>query len=163
MILTCLSLMISESFSGGASGREPASQCRRHKRHRFDLWVGKILWRRAWKPTPVFLPGECHGQRACQATVHRVIKNWTQLSDLAHTRALCLSHLVIPLVGLFIPKRTANIRSHKNLYTNGHSRIIYNNQQVETTQCPKLTNGQTKCVYILTTCIVLCYKGILYY
>ena len=24
----------------------------------FDLWVGKIPWRRAWPPTPVFLPGE---------------------------------------------------------------------------------------------------------
>ena len=24
----------------------------------FDPWVGKIPWRRAWKPTPVFLPGE---------------------------------------------------------------------------------------------------------
>ena len=22
-------------------------------------WVGKIPWRRAWKPTPVFLSGEC--------------------------------------------------------------------------------------------------------
>ena len=29
----------------------------------FDLWVGKILWRREWQPTPVFLPGESHGQR----------------------------------------------------------------------------------------------------
>ena len=24
----------------------------------FNPWVGKIPWRRAWKPTPVFLPGE---------------------------------------------------------------------------------------------------------
>ena len=23
-----------------------------------DTWVGKIPWRRAWLPTPVFLPGE---------------------------------------------------------------------------------------------------------
>ena len=30
---------------------------------RFDPWVWKILWRRAWQPTPVFLPGESHGQR----------------------------------------------------------------------------------------------------
>ena len=27
-------------------------------------WVGKIPWRRKWKPTPVFVPGECHGQRS---------------------------------------------------------------------------------------------------
>ena len=24
----------------------------------FDPWVWKILWRRAWQPTPAFLPGE---------------------------------------------------------------------------------------------------------
>ena len=28
------------------------------------LWVGMIPWRRAWQPTPVFLPGESHGQRS---------------------------------------------------------------------------------------------------
>ena len=25
--------------------------------------VRKIPWRKAWQPTPVFLPGESHGQR----------------------------------------------------------------------------------------------------
>ena len=30
----------------------------------FDLWVRKVLWRRAWHPTPVFWPGESHGQRS---------------------------------------------------------------------------------------------------
>ena len=30
----------------------------------FDPWVGKIPWRRAWQPTPVFLPGDSHGQRS---------------------------------------------------------------------------------------------------
>ena len=29
-----------------------------------DPWVGKIRWRRAWRPTPVFLPGESHGERS---------------------------------------------------------------------------------------------------
>ena len=33
-------------------------------RPRFNPWVGKILWRRAEQPTPVFLPGESHGQRS---------------------------------------------------------------------------------------------------
>ena len=32
------------------------------KRHGFDPWVGKILWREKWQPTPVFLPRESHGQ-----------------------------------------------------------------------------------------------------
>ena len=45
-------------FPGGTSGKEPACQCRRHKRRGFDPWVGKIPCRRAWQPTPGFLPGE---------------------------------------------------------------------------------------------------------
>ena len=36
-------------------------QCRRLE---FDLWVGKIPWRREWLPTPVFLLGESHGLRS---------------------------------------------------------------------------------------------------
>ena len=32
-------------FPGGASGKEPACQCRAHKRHRFDPWVRKIPWK----------------------------------------------------------------------------------------------------------------------
>ena len=46
------------------SGKESACQCRRCKRRRFDPWVGKIPQRRKWKSTPVFLPGESHGQRS---------------------------------------------------------------------------------------------------
>ena len=46
-----------------SSGKESAYQCRRHKRLGFDLWVGKILWRKIWWPTPVSLPGKFQGQR----------------------------------------------------------------------------------------------------
>ena len=41
-------------FPGGASGKEPACQCRRHKRLQFDPWIGKIPRNRARQPTPVF-------------------------------------------------------------------------------------------------------------
>ena len=60
----CSDLCKQQGFSSGASSKEPACQFRRHKRHRFRLWVGKISWRRAWKPTPIFLPRESHGQRS---------------------------------------------------------------------------------------------------
>ena len=30
----------------------------------FNPWVRKISWRRKWQLTPVFLPGEFHGQRS---------------------------------------------------------------------------------------------------
>ena len=31
---------------------------------RFHTWVRKIPWKRKWQSTPVFLPGESHGQRS---------------------------------------------------------------------------------------------------
>ena len=43
------------------SGKESACQCRRCG---FDRWIGRFLWRRKWPPTPVFLPGDSHGQRS---------------------------------------------------------------------------------------------------
>ena len=55
---------VSLSFPDGASGKEPACQYRRCKRCRFDPWVGKIPWKRAWQCSPVFLPGESHGQKS---------------------------------------------------------------------------------------------------
>ena len=30
----------------------------------FDPWVRKILWRRKWQPSPVFLPRGSHGQKS---------------------------------------------------------------------------------------------------
>ena len=53
-------------FPGGASGKEPGCQCRRHKRPGFNPWGGKMPWRRAWQPTSVFLPGESIGQRSLE-------------------------------------------------------------------------------------------------
>ena len=49
------------SFPGGSDAKESTCQCRRWE---FDPWVGKILWRREWVPTPVFLPEESHRQRS---------------------------------------------------------------------------------------------------
>ena len=65
-------------FLGDTSGKQPACQCRRCKRHRFDPWVGKVPWRRKWQPTPVLLPGKFYGQRSLtDYTVHKVSKSQT--------------------------------------------------------------------------------------
>ena len=48
------------SFTGGSDSK--ASVCN-VRQSGFNPWVGKIPWRRKWQPTPVFLPGESHGQR----------------------------------------------------------------------------------------------------
>ena len=48
-------------FPGGSEGKESACNVGIPG---FGPWVGKIPWRREWLPTPVFLPGEFHGQRS---------------------------------------------------------------------------------------------------
>ena len=47
----------------GSTVKESTCRCRRQKRLRFGPWVGKIPWRKAWQPTPLFLPGEFYEQR----------------------------------------------------------------------------------------------------
>ena len=51
-------------FPGGASGKESACQCRRHKRCGFNLRARKIPWNRKWQPVQGFLPGKFNGQRS---------------------------------------------------------------------------------------------------
>ena len=48
-----MTVLVDKGFPDGASGQEPACQCRRHETQ-FDPWVRKI----PWQPTPIFLPGE---------------------------------------------------------------------------------------------------------
>ena len=53
-------------------------------RQRLDPWVKKIHWRRKWRPTPVFLPGNSMERWAWRATVYGGAKSWTQLSTRVH-------------------------------------------------------------------------------
>ena len=59
-LIKCIHIL---GFLGGASGKEPPCECKRCQRCEFHPWILKILWRREWRPTPVFLPGDSHGQR----------------------------------------------------------------------------------------------------
>ena len=78
-----------------ASGKEPACQCRRRKTCKVNPWVENILRRRKWQPTPIFLPGESHGQRNLVGYSLWGCKSRTWLSDQAHRLKgyYCYSHL----------------------------------------------------------------------
>ena len=79
----------------GSADKEPACQCRRHKRYRFNPLVGKIPWRRKWQPTPVLLPRKSHGRRSLvQATVHGVAESRTRLSDPAPSNPMGKNTLI---------------------------------------------------------------------
>ena len=80
---------IAGSGKNKQTNKNPACQCRRHKRCGFHPWVRKIRWRRAWQPTPVILPWEfpwteeLGGLQSIGS--QRVGHDW---SDLACTHAL---------------------------------------------------------------------------
>ena len=62
-------------FFDGSAGKESACNAG------FHLWVGTIPWSRKYQPIPVFRPEISHGQRTWRATIQRVSKSRTQLSD----------------------------------------------------------------------------------
>ena len=57
-----------------------ACQCRKHKRHGFYPWVGKIPWRREWQPLPHSCLENSMDRGAWQATVPGVAWSLTGLS-----------------------------------------------------------------------------------
>ena len=63
------------------SAKRSACQLETCKRRGFDPGVGKIPWRRAWQPTPVFLPGEPQGQRSLAGYS---LKSWTRQHTHTH-------------------------------------------------------------------------------
>ena len=86
---------------GGASGKEPGCQCRRPKRRGFDPCVGKIPWRRARQPTPVFLPGESPWTEEPwglkSIVLQKVRYDWSDLACL-HVASVCLDFFFVCLV-----------------------------------------------------------------
>ena len=69
-----------EGLSCSSNGKESACSAGGHKRRGFHPWVRKILSRRKWQPTPVFLPEKSHGQRSLAGYSYGVAKSWMQLS-----------------------------------------------------------------------------------
>ena len=88
----------SPALPSRVSGEEPACRCRRCKRRRFDPWVRKTPWRRAWQPTPGFLPGEPHGQRSlagCSPRGRRVGHDLATKQQQRPTRSLVPAPLLV--------------------------------------------------------------------
>ena len=83
----------------------------------------QMPWRRAWQPTPVFLPGESPWIEELRGLqVHRVTKSWTRLKRLSTYAQLSIPKnipfwkgkhpLPSPIEPLFILKSRPKINSH---------------------------------------------------
>ena len=70
-------------FPGGASGTEPACQCRRHKRPGFDPWGGKIPRGEHDNPLQHSCPENPMDRGGWQAALHGITPSWTRLKRLS--------------------------------------------------------------------------------
>ena len=88
------------SFPCGSEGKSIFLQ---DGRPGFIPWVGKISWRRKWQPTPVLLPGKCHGRRSLvYTTVHGVTMSRKWLSNFTSHLHPCVDTLFF-LLGVWYP------------------------------------------------------------
>ena len=83
-------------------------QWRSCRRHGFNPWVRKVPWKRAWQPTPVFLPGESHGQVSLVGYSPYSHKESSTTEVIYHTRMLL--SLVGFLDGSAVKNLPANAR-----------------------------------------------------
>ena len=65
-------------------------QFRRHWKLRFNPWVRKISWRRAWQPTFVFFPGESQGQRSLEGYSPKGHKESATTEQLITSMCVCV-------------------------------------------------------------------------
>ena len=77
---------------GGASDKEPACQCRKHRRPGFNSWVRKIPGEGNGNPLQYSCLEDPMDKGAWWATIHGFTKSWTQLSRCTHVRIHTHTH-----------------------------------------------------------------------
>ena len=87
-------------FPGGSDSKSVCLQCRRLG---FDPWIGKILWRRKWQPTPVILPGKSHGRRSRVGYRPWDRKESDMAEDFTFTSATCSVALRVSIIQTTTP------------------------------------------------------------
>ena len=105
---------LSKGFPGGSGAKDPL-QCRRRRRCGFDPWVGKIPWRRAWQPTPVFSLESPVDRGAWRAAVQGVAESDT--TETQHARDAFPASTLLPRLFLSVGVRTARLLSSRRELT----------------------------------------------
>ena len=95
------------------NGQRNYLQCRRPQRYRFNSWVG----RRKLQPTPVFLPGEPHGQRGLAGYGPQVTESDTTeaTEDSLHSIVNTSSPLSVSVIKLNVKNQTGENNYFNNL------------------------------------------------
>ena len=107
----------------------------------FDPWIRKIPWRRKWQSTPVFLPGEFHGQRSLV-----VYSPWGH-KELDMTERLTLmlcTHRAASLCCTADTNRTLESNHQWNKVVSTEKNNNNNSSLLGFLQCPQVAKGLRK-------------------
>ena len=148
-------------FPGGASGEEPACQCRRCRRHGLYPWVRKIPWRRRWHPLHCSCMENPMDRGAWQDVAHGVA-NMTE-----HTaRAMQGADIAWPLQAPFhlvhrpdpfffllrkecglLDTHSTNTKTGKNYYNNKCKKTLHCSLKFRYFRCRKWCNQRALASY----------------
>ena len=94
---------------------------------RVNPWVVKIPWRRKWPPTPVFLPGDFHGQRILVGYspwgCKRVVHDWSDLAWSMYTNIHTYAYIHENTCTHIYTSTHRDIHIHMHTYTHKHTYI----------------------------------------
>ena len=91
--------------SGGTNGKEPACQCRRHKRDGFDSWLGRSPGGGHGNPLQYSCLENPMDRGAWWATVDGVTKSQTQLKWLSMHMCNSLCKLIVYFIKIYRNKK----------------------------------------------------------
>ena len=97
-------------FQGLPWGSVSSADHFQHRRPRFHPWVGKILWRKKWQPTPALLPGESHGRRSLGGCSPRGCKESDTAQQLNQNR---ITFGIFELQKLFLNHNQAEVCNNR--------------------------------------------------
>ena len=151
-------VMTGVGFPGGVSGKETTCQCRSQETCRFDTWVGKMPWRKAWQTTPVFLPGDSQG--TWRTTVHSVTKSLTGLKRLGtqHTMKAFLHGESYGRTE--VPGRLQSMGSRESDTTSQLNHHHHHHHTMTSVNCNMSKAGKAVAINNANDCTRVCFKKI---
>ena len=136
----------SHELSRWQNGKDSACQCRKRRRCWFSPWVRKIPWRREWQPTPVFLPGEFHGQGSLVGYSPRGHKE-SDTTEQAHNACHLAGCKMTLAVSTFHQSGIHSKNTHRNTSTGWWQSFCPEEQfeNQESSFIPQIFSGCTVC------------------
>ena len=138
--------------------KESACSAGDSRRLRSKPWIGTIPWRRAWQPTPIFLPGKSHGHRSLAGYGpwdRKEFQTWLKRLSTLHSFSLLPPSLLLPL---WLVQKSQSLPRTKEISWSltwtqaGSSSHLFSSGKCAfldiSPACLEWVNGQEGCCYV---------------